>query len=119
MTTITASTMKFLLFMPQAIAEVQTALSPSLLVGVFPSVIVKQIGDATNFMYDTPLLEIVLTGGFLILRGVGLFNNRGKIDARLQPSLGRGSAWKRTTTPVKCVVGSQYDVVLSCYFCFI
>jgi len=119
MTTITASTMKFLLFMPQAIAEVQTALSPSLLAGVFPSAIAKQIGDATNFMYVTQLLEIVFIGGFLILRGVGLFNNRGKIGARLQPSLGRGSAWKRPTTPVNCVVGSQYDVVLSYYFCLI
>jgi hypothetical protein len=116
MTTITASTMKFLLFMPQAIAEVQTAPSPSLLAGVFPSAIAKLIGDATNSMFVTPLLEIVLTGGFLILPGVGLFNNRGKIGVRLQPSLGRGSAWKRPTTPVKCVVGSQYDVVLSCYF---
>lgn len=79
MTTITASTMKFLLFMPQAIAEGQTALSPSLLVGVFPSAIAKQIGDATNFMFVTPLLEIVSTGGFLILRGVGLFNPGGRL----------------------------------------
>ena len=85
--TITASTMKFLMFMPQTIAEVQTALSPSLLAGIFPSAIAKQIGDATNFMYVTQLLEIVFIGGFLILRGVGLFNNRGKIGAFLQPNI--------------------------------
>ncbi|WP_293910920.1 hypothetical protein, partial [Sphaerochaeta sp. UBA5836] len=51
----------------------------SFLAGVFPSAIAKQIGDATNFMFVTPLLEIVSTGGFLILRGVGLFNPGGRL----------------------------------------
>jgi len=114
--TITASTLMFLLFLPQAIAEVQTAPIPSLLavlfMGIFPSAIgfllwtkalsiAKQIGDVTNFMFVTPLLstllEIILigdipdagtiTGRVMILLGVALFNNRGRLGARLQPNI--------------------------------
>lgn len=105
--TITASTLMFLFFLPQAIGEVRTAPMESLLavlfMGIFPSAIgfllwtkalsiAKQIGDVTNFMFVTPLLstllEIVLigdfpdrgtiSGGLTILLGVALFNNRGK-----------------------------------------
>ena len=109
--TITASALMFLLFLPQAIAEVRTAPVHSLLavlfMGIFPSAIgfllwtkalsiAKQIGDVTNFMFVTPLLSTLLeilligsfpdmgtiTGGVMILFGVALFNNRSRLVLR-------------------------------------
>ncbi|MGE4583442.1 MAG: DMT family transporter [Sphaerochaeta sp.] len=105
---ITASALMFLIFLPQAVTEVQGApLSAVLAVvfmGVFPSAIgfllwnkalslARQIGDVTNFMFVTPLLSTLLgvlliqelpdsptiLGGVLILFGFALFNNRSKL----------------------------------------
>lgn len=102
---IVASTLLLLVFLPQAVQEVQTAPISALLavlfMGIFPSAIgfllwtralsiARQIGDVTNFMFVTPLLstllEIILIGdipdrgtiigGITILSGVALFNNR-------------------------------------------
>lgn len=118
--TITASALIFLFFLPQAVEEVQTAPVGSLLavlfMGIFPSAIgfllwtkalsiAKQIGDVTNFMFVTPLLSTLLeilligdipdagtiTGGVMILLGVALFNNRGRLGSYLQPSMARRS----------------------------
>lgn len=103
--TIVASSIMFMVFLPQAIEEVSTAPTQALLavlfMGVFPSAIgfllwtkalsiAHQIGDVTNFMFVTPLLSTLLeilligdipdtgtiTGGVTILFGVVLFNNR-------------------------------------------
>jgi len=118
--TITASALMFLFFLPQAVEEVQTAPVGSLLavlfMGIFPSAIgfllwtkalsiAKQIGDVTNFMFVTPLLSTLLeilligdipdagtiTGGVMILLGVALFNNRGRLGSYLLPSMARRS----------------------------
>ena len=118
--TFTASALMFLFFLPQAVEEVQTAPVGSLLavlfMGIFPSAIgfllwtkalsiAKQIGDVTNFMFVTPLLstllEVILigdipdagtiTGGVMILLGVALFNNRGRLGSNLRPSMARRS----------------------------
>lgn len=118
--TITASALIFLFFLPQAVEEVQTAPVGSLLavlfMGIFPSAIgfllwtkalsiAKQIGDVTNFMFVTPLLSTLLeilligdipdagtiTGGVMILLGVALFNNRGRLGSYLLPSMARRS----------------------------
>lgn len=112
--TIFASTLMFLVFLPQAVEEVSTAPAQALwavvFMGVFPSAIgfllwtkalsiARQIGDVTNFMFVTPLLstalEIVLigdipdagtiTGGAIILCGVLLFNNRARLVSRVRP----------------------------------
>ena len=118
--TFTASALMFLFFLPQAVEEVQTAPVGSLLavlfMGIFPSAIgfllwtkalsiAKQIGDVTNFMFVTPLLSTLLeilligdipdagtiTGGVMILLGVALFNNRGRLGSYLLPSMARRS----------------------------
>jgi len=59
----------------------------------------------TNFMFVTPLLSTLLeilligdipdagtiTGGVMILLGVALFNNRGRLGSYLLPSMARRS----------------------------
>lgn len=114
--TITASSLMFLIFLPQALGEIATAPLPSLLavlfMGIFPSAIgfllwtkalslATQIGDVTNFMFVTPLLSTLLAilligefpdtgtiwGGMTILFGVAIFNNRHHLNFRARPIL--------------------------------